>query len=309
MAARNSQRKISRVPVSYLWDSNEEPPAKIVVNPIAKTMTPVCVIYAGNRAKVAACCLSTPAFIGLFFVPTDDPFIVSIAEGVFLAACLLPVAIFGREYFRARRARNKPTFIPGDHRVLERYNDHTEAGVWGSVQVGPDGKTVLARGEVHPLYAQTVKYRDDDGKIKLGHDWTIHPENTTGKESGAQPRSAPTEGGRLPISPAARNATPPIPSEGVFHPELFDDYNTAIETLEKNNYHQLTHYGSISILHDTYGIEVCGIHEKDVALAIAGLLQSKFPQFPHVSYHLKDSGREPGWRVEICLRPDEPRPN
>jgi hypothetical protein len=41
----------------------------------------------------------------------------------------------------------------------------------------------------------------------------------------------------------------------------------------------LSHYSSVDPLHDVYGIEVCGIREKEDAIQILGLLVGMFPSW------------------------------
>ena len=50
-----------------------------------------------------------------------------------------------------------------------------------------------------------------------------------------------------------------------------------MERLTEEGFNWLSHYSSVDPLHDEYGIEVCGIHERDDAEAILLLLMGMFP--------------------------------
>ena len=56
--------------------------------------------------------------------------------------------------------------------------------------------------------------------------------------------------------------------------------------------------------HETYGLEVCGIHEHGDALRIRSLLVRLFPRWRHVRYYYKDWSRERGWKVIVSRERD-----
>jgi hypothetical protein len=62
-----------------------------------------------------------------------------------------------------------------------------------------------------------------------------------------------------------------------FAPELFEVRTNVMQALTDAGFGWLTHYSSVDPLHDVYGIEVCGIHEKDDALRVLELLMRMFP--------------------------------
>jgi hypothetical protein len=64
-----------------------------------------------------------------------------------------------------------------------------------------------------------------------------------------------------------------------FCPELFEERNRVMEALAAEGYSWLSHFSSVDPLHDTYGIEVCGIRDRDDALAIQKLLKKLYPQW------------------------------
>src|SRR5438552_12616949 len=47
-----------------------------------------------------------------------------------------------------------------------------------------------------------------------------------------------------------------------FHPELFEHRTLALEALAAHDLHWFEHFGSVDLLHDLFGLEVCGISKK-----------------------------------------------
>jgi hypothetical protein len=64
-----------------------------------------------------------------------------------------------------------------------------------------------------------------------------------------------------------------------FAPELFEYRNDVIAALSDAGFEWLSHYSSVDPLHDVFGIEVCGICEKDDADQIQRLLVQMFPSW------------------------------
>jgi hypothetical protein len=90
-----------------------------------------------------------------------------------------------------------------------------------------------------------------------------------------------------------------------FSPELFGIRTEVMEALEQAGFQWLSHYSAVDCLHDLYGVEVCGIHEKEDAATIQEILVEMFPGW-HVGCRCyKDRGRDPGWKVQIYR--DKPR--
>src|SRR5579872_6389933 len=80
-----------------------------------------------------------------------------------------------------------------------------------------------------------------------------------------------------------------------FYPELFEHRNRASELLEAAGYTWFSDYSSIDLLHEEYGLEICGVqNEQDVKL-IAEALKQGFPHWHHHKICLHDYGRDPGW--------------
>jgi len=84
-----------------------------------------------------------------------------------------------------------------------------------------------------------------------------------------------------------------------FHGNLFEFRAEALEALEEKGYVWLSHFSSIDPLHDLYGLEVCGIRDKLIAVSIQKVLLSKFAQWKYHRIRYKDYGREVGWKVII----------
>lgn len=84
-----------------------------------------------------------------------------------------------------------------------------------------------------------------------------------------------------------------------FAPELFETRTEVMQQLTDAGFDWLSHYSAVDPLHDVYGIEVCGIHDRDDAEAILRLLTRMFPGWQSGGVHHKDYGREPGWKAVV----------
>jgi hypothetical protein len=61
----------------------------------------------------------------------------------------------------------------GEQKVIERYGDLIPCGQCGAVRVDEKGNFAgLVEDFGGTLFEETVKYVGEDGKIKLGKDWT-----------------------------------------------------------------------------------------------------------------------------------------
>ena len=88
-------------------------------------------------------------------------------------------------------------------------------------------------------------------------------------------------------------------SEFAFHPELFEERTVALETMAERGFHWFEHFSSVDLLHDLYGLEVCGIAEEDDAGAILVVLQERFPAWTHTDLYYHDHDRDRGWKAMI----------
>ena len=64
-----------------------------------------------------------------------------------------------------------------------------------------------------------------------------------------------------------------------FAPELFEFRNEVMTSLSAAGFDWLSHYSAVDPLHDVFGIEVCGIHEKSDAVQMLKLLIRMFPNW------------------------------
>ena len=90
-----------------------------------------------------------------------------------------------------------------------------------------------------------------------------------------------------------------------FHPELFELRERVLEALSDCGYEWMSHYGSVDLMHDVFGLEVCGIHDEEDVEPITRLLRKLFPDWPYThSYYKEAFTREPGWKVKISRDPE-----
>ncbi len=62
-----------------------------------------------------------------------------------------------------------------------------------------------------------------------------------------------------------------------FAPELFEHRTNVMERLTDEGFDWLSHYSSVDPIHDNFGIEVCGIHQREDAESILDVLMQMFP--------------------------------
>lgn len=65
-------------------------------------------------------------------------------------------------------------------------------------------------------------------------------------------------------------------SDFAFHPELFEHRTLALDALARHDYNWFEHFSSVDLLHDLFGLEVCGIAEKRDAEVIFSILEELF---------------------------------
>jgi hypothetical protein len=88
-----------------------------------------------------------------------------------------------------------------------------------------------------------------------------------------------------------------------FRPELFECKGRASELLDAAGFAWFSDYGSIDLLHEEHGLEVCGIREDSSVERIAQVMRSGFPHWHYSHVCHKDCGREPGWRFSLHMFP------
>jgi hypothetical protein len=86
-----------------------------------------------------------------------------------------------------------------------------------------------------------------------------------------------------------------------FSPMLFEEKAKASRILEDAGFIWMNNYSSIEILHDTYGLEVCGIRDELEVKRIADAMKKAFPQWHYDHISEQNYGREPGWTFSIFM--------
>lgn len=84
-----------------------------------------------------------------------------------------------------------------------------------------------------------------------------------------------------------------------FCPELFALRTVVMEKLAASGFEWLSHFKSVDLLHDQYGLEVCGMEDRDDALAIEEILVEMFPTWKVGCLCHKDYGAELGFKAKI----------
>jgi hypothetical protein len=86
-----------------------------------------------------------------------------------------------------------------------------------------------------------------------------------------------------------------------FSPMLFEEKARASTILEEAGFIWMNNYSSLEILHDKYGLEVCGIRDELDVKPIADAMQKGFPQWHYHHISAKNYGLEPGWAFSIFM--------
>lgn len=88
-----------------------------------------------------------------------------------------------------------------------------------------------------------------------------------------------------------------------FHPELFECKGRASEILDTAGFAWFSDYSSIDLLHEEFGLEVCGIHEESNVEPMVDAMRAGFPHWHYSRVCYKDCGREPGWKFALHMFP------
>ena len=91
-----------------------------------------------------------------------------------------------------------------------------------------------------------------------------------------------------------------------FHPELFEQRAMAIKALSEHGFNWLEHFSSVDLLHDLFGLEVCGIAQKPLAASILRVLERVFPEWIYSDLCYHDDERDRGWKAVIFQKPSRP---
>jgi len=88
-----------------------------------------------------------------------------------------------------------------------------------------------------------------------------------------------------------------------FHPQLFECKGRASELLDAAGFTWLSDYASIDLLHEEFGLEVCGIQKDSSVEPIARAMRDGFPAWHYSHVCFKDCEREPGWKFALHMFP------
>lgn len=89
-----------------------------------------------------------------------------------------------------------------------------------------------------------------------------------------------------------------------FHPELFELRSQALECLTTAGITWFTEFSSVDLLHEEFGLEVCGIKEEETAKKIRETMAKTFPHWHFQHFCLRcEKSRDPGWKFSIHMFP------
>jgi hypothetical protein len=88
-----------------------------------------------------------------------------------------------------------------------------------------------------------------------------------------------------------------------FHPQLFECKGTASELLDAAGFAWFSDYSAIDLLHEEFGLEVCGIQEDSNVEPIARAMRDGFPHWHYSHVCFKDGERDPGWKFALHMFP------
>jgi hypothetical protein len=76
--------------------------------------------------------------------------------------------------------------------------------------------------------------------------------------------------------------------------------------LEREGYRFLESYTAIDLIHEEYGLEVCGVREYDDAQRIIDILCCTFNNWVWRSCYYDDYSLDIGWKIVVSRRSDYP---
>jgi hypothetical protein len=88
-----------------------------------------------------------------------------------------------------------------------------------------------------------------------------------------------------------------------FHPDLFECRDRAFEILDEAGLVYLSDYCSIDLLHDTYGLEICGITVEAKVEPALEAMKAGFPQWHYKKFCFLRGGHDAGWRFALQMFP------
>ena len=88
-----------------------------------------------------------------------------------------------------------------------------------------------------------------------------------------------------------------------FHPELFESRTQVLDLLSEAGFAWLEDFGSVDLLHEEYGLEVCGIQEDSRVQPRGDTLREGIPHWHYYGICFKAYGRDLGWKFLIHMFP------
>jgi hypothetical protein len=89
-----------------------------------------------------------------------------------------------------------------------------------------------------------------------------------------------------------------------FEPILFAHRAKAMDALGEAGFEWFSHFSSLDILHDVFGLEVCGIDNQELALNLRSVLCQIFPTWKYSRLIYRNGELDPGWKVIIHRDPE-----
>jgi hypothetical protein len=90
-----------------------------------------------------------------------------------------------------------------------------------------------------------------------------------------------------------------------FAPELFEYWGLVIEDLDRAGFSWFSHYSSVDLLHDRYGLEVCGIRGQADAVSISHTLSHAEDEETYEKIETLLKARTEGHPRDIAGRHDD----
>jgi hypothetical protein len=92
-----------------------------------------------------------------------------------------------------------------------------------------------------------------------------------------------------------------------FEPDLFEHRATLLECLDESGFEWFSHFFSIDLMHECFGLEMCGIVSSNDAEKIQSVARKAFPSWRYSNIGYSESARELGWKVTIHRDNDDSR--
>jgi hypothetical protein len=133
--------------------------------------------------------------------------------------------------------------------------------------------------------------------------WHWHPPEFS---AAARERILPRIAGHLQAAAARVRIFERNDQDFQFYPELLEQCGRASELLEEAGFGWLRDYSSIDVLHEEYGVEICGVKTEARAMRMAAALQRGFPHWHHQNICRHEPGRDSGWAAALSMFPARP---